>query len=460
MADFTLVEPTGWTLSLHSIYSAYIGYFQVHNIAWYDRSWGHLFASFPSFLSFSWPVITLTDAETGKAHIVTRPGSLNAFVKMVKTRFGETLPMPPNILSVTPFSNAQRHMRHVSDWSTYKKLHATLPAAELSAVKTRIRAGDPSAILPLWRERSKTFLALSFAWSERNEKSCLEWGYAAVRCGVLHAQGQWPPVPDINYRVGHYVTSEYSSKTVNRVNPTYPWAYAFGDTQIIGKSKISQVVEAVITSLASPESETSSNKLVLVTYGGSTNLITRLEEMGVRMPPNVLILDGTAYERQLFTDGRRGVMPSRQPGSSMTMDNIIRSLLGVVGGIGGPIPIGGGMVTPHNSGNEAFLGLLTLQMLVEPETVQIPDLKNSPKSQMNMMSAMTMPMSMPMGMDMMMQGSMGRHSMPPLDPQMMDEFGQMRLNGGSGTGSRGGRQLEVEGSGSRMRKLSGNIPGR
>ncbi len=49
-----------------------------------------------------------------------------------------------------------------------------------------------------------------------------------------------------NNSVGHYVTSEYSSKTVNRVNPTYPWAYAFGDTQIIGKSKISQVVEAVI----------------------------------------------------------------------------------------------------------------------------------------------------------------------------------------------------------------------
>jgi len=52
----------------------------------YERSWGHLFESFDQFLSFSWPVITVTDASTGRAHIVTRFNSIGAFLKMIKTR--------------------------------------------------------------------------------------------------------------------------------------------------------------------------------------------------------------------------------------------------------------------------------------------------------------------------------------------------------------------------------------
>lgn len=52
----------------------------------YERSWGVLFESFEEFLSFSWPVITVTDCWTGKAHIVTRMTSIGAFLKMIKTR--------------------------------------------------------------------------------------------------------------------------------------------------------------------------------------------------------------------------------------------------------------------------------------------------------------------------------------------------------------------------------------
>jgi hypothetical protein len=88
------------------VYSAYIGHFQVYNVPWsgvwtlycpydqvlmvlvrYDRSWGHLFESFEEFLAFSWPVITVTDARTGRAHIVTRMTSIGAFLKMIKTRY-------------------------------------------------------------------------------------------------------------------------------------------------------------------------------------------------------------------------------------------------------------------------------------------------------------------------------------------------------------------------------------
>jgi hypothetical protein len=100
-------------------------------------------------------------------------------------RFGETLPQAQNILQISPFESSTRHLRHVSDGATYKKLHATLPAVQLSAFKMRVRQGEPKAIQELWQRRDKTFLALDFEWSERNEKTCLEWGYAAVRCGHL-----------------------------------------------------------------------------------------------------------------------------------------------------------------------------------------------------------------------------------------------------------------------------------
>lgn len=131
-------------------------------------------------------MITVTDAYTSKPHIVTRMTSVGAFLKMIKTRFGETLPIMENMLKVSPFETGQRHLRTVSDFATYRKLHQTLPAAVLSALKARIKNGEPEAIKQLWEKKDKTFLAIDFEWSERNSASCLEWGYATVRCGHLN----------------------------------------------------------------------------------------------------------------------------------------------------------------------------------------------------------------------------------------------------------------------------------
>jgi hypothetical protein len=91
------------------------------------------------------------------------------------------------MLKVSPFETAQRHLRNVADWATYKKLYTTLPAVALTAFKTRVRAGEPKAIRELWEKHDKTFLAIDFEWSERNPSTFLEWGYAAVRCGHLEA---------------------------------------------------------------------------------------------------------------------------------------------------------------------------------------------------------------------------------------------------------------------------------
>ena len=135
-------------------------------------------------------------------------------------RFGETLPVVDNILRVTPFETAQRHLRTVSDSTLYRKLFSTLPAAVLAAMKIRVREGEPKAIRELWNSKDKTFLAVSFEWSERNMSSCLEFGYSAARCSHLDASvlcqltrelriaenffycsvGVWPPDPEVNYR--------------------------------------------------------------------------------------------------------------------------------------------------------------------------------------------------------------------------------------------------------------------
>ncbi|KAF9458856.1 hypothetical protein BDZ94DRAFT_1200459, partial [Collybia nuda] len=387
MSDFTVVDPKGWSHDLHSIYSAYIGYFQLHAVPWYERSWGHLFRTFAAFLAFEWPAITVTDAWTRRPHIVTRASSVGAFVRMVKTRFGETLPQPPNILLITPFETSPRPLRTLNDYPSYKRLHATLPATALSALKARVRAGDPSAVRALWGEpfsgpaggRDKTFLAIDFEWNERNVKSVLEWGYAAVRCGHLDALGHWPPIPDTNYRKGHYIVAEHVDKVVSRkTTPSIPWHYAFGDSQVIPKNKLPDVIEAVISSLASPDSETAPNTLVLVGHGVSGDL-ARLEEMGIKLPHNVLILDTAAYERALYSSGFRGIMsdpkaPSkpRAHGTTLSLENLLRSLTtpmpeGTGGGGGGnsPVPMPLPNVALHNAGNDAFMCLFALQALLE-----------------------------------------------------------------------------------------------
>jgi hypothetical protein len=100
-------------------------------------------------------------------------------------RFGETLPLLDNFLRIAPYESSTRPLRTISDMLTYRKAHSTLSGAALVSLKTRIRAGEPKFIHQLWNSREKTFLAIDFEWSERNTSSCLEWGYAAVRCNHL-----------------------------------------------------------------------------------------------------------------------------------------------------------------------------------------------------------------------------------------------------------------------------------
>ncbi|GJE89548.1 hypothetical protein PsYK624_056510 [Phanerochaete sordida] len=367
MSDFNLVDPKGWEFDLQSVYSAYMGYFQLHNIPWYERSWGIFFESFEEFLTFSWPCITVTDCWTGKAHIVTRMTSIGAFLKMIKTRFGETMPLVDNILRVSPFETSQRHLRTVSDYSHYKKLYSTLPAAVLASSKQRVRDGEYKAIQELWQSRDKTFLAIDF-----------ECHLEAVRV--------WPPDPETNYRRGHYIVTEYADRVHNKHRPNFPWVYAFGESQLAGRAKLPQVIQAVISSMTSPDSETVPNSLVLVGHGILGDL-RRLEEMKIKIPHNVLVIDTASYERHLFNLGLRGTMqePSGKPrakGSTLSLANLVQSL-----GVDVQVPM-------QNAGNDAFLTLLALQLLLDPEQTKVPNLRGRSVRQTIMRNASRGPVGM------------------------------------------------------------------
>lgn len=100
------------------------------------------------------------------------------------------------------------------------------------------------------------------------------------------------------YRKGHYVVAEYTDAQHNRKLPNHPWEVClilyfsqpthneflvcclysvtriyhfltdvqFGETQVVPKVKLPDIIQAIISSLAGPESETHSNQLVLVIH--------------------------------------------------------------------------------------------------------------------------------------------------------------------------------------------------
>ena len=126
----------------------------------------------------------------------------------------------------------------------------------------------------------------------------------------------------LDIRKGHYIVAEYVDKVTNKHCPNHPWQVRFpllpshilhltslsiravrgkfssspplfkpihsliiillkfAESQVAPKAKLPQIIQAVISSLASPESEMTANTLVLVAHGISGDL-RRLEEMKI-----------------------------------------------------------------------------------------------------------------------------------------------------------------------------------
>lgn len=87
----------------------------------------------------------------------------------------------------------------------------------------------------------------------------------------------------------------------------------------------------------------------------------------------MLIIDAMVFERNLYKLGSRPPMldaktsTERQPGSTLSLENVVRSFASK------------DIVLPnvkfHNAGNDAFMCLYALQMLVDPTGVKAPTAK-------------------------------------------------------------------------------------
>jgi hypothetical protein len=335
---------------------------------------------------------------------------------------------------------------------------------------------------------------------------------------------------------------------------TRPLSLQFGDSQVIPKAKLPEIIRAVIrfapycdipsafaltlfthySSFASPDSETTANSLVLVAHGISGDL-SRLEEMKIstsfyhsssqqiaspiplrqlELPHNVLILDTASYERALYSGGHRGIMidpktnKSRIHGSTLSLENMLRSFATspTTSTSTSPSPqdespsppsttpsptssqalnVLLSNITMHNSGNDAFMCLLGLQMLLDPTHTQIPTFRKSrigrpgfpaagaPPFPVQGFMQVPVPMSVPvmvtppgvmgMGMNMNMNMSMGMSPskggvgmgvpMPSAAPapgayDLAEEFGAMKMES----------RKERSGSGSPKPKAGGTSP--
>lgn len=174
------------------------------------------------------------------------------------------------------------------------------------------------------------------------------------------------------------------------------------------------------------------------------------------IPHNVVVIDVGAFERHLYASGQRGTMqePSGKPrsqGSALSLLALLQSL---------SIDV---QCALHNSGNDAFMALLALQMLLSPEDTKVPVMRGRSIQQTIMRNASRSPMPpmvsppllsppmygmMPMGSPVM---------FPPVSPAMPPVFTEQD---GNSMRNHGGSYFPDQPSpgGSRARKPSSLLP--
>lgn len=355
MSETNLVNPKDFDVDLHDAYASLMGYFERKGLSWWNHSYAAYFYTFNDFLSFGWGAIVVTDKKTGEGHVVVRGtlpgygmngssgeaaphmgnfGTLQQFAKMIRTRFGESLPKLTSQLPVEPYESTARQIRYINDVASYKRLASTIPGSELYAKKKKARSGNVDVISELWHSRNHTFLALEITWWEKGNGVILEAGMSACRCRNIDALDSWPPIPDENYRRSHYVVSDWLDQRSNTHHhlPSQPRSFAHGESHPVSMSSIEKILNGTISSLASPEHESIANTLVILTIGDSS----RLGDLkNVHIPSNCLIIDVSNLERSLYQ-------------ASLTPTSSVNAATGVSGAAAGGSSSGSGNSDPRN----------------------------------------------------------------------------------------------------------------
>jgi hypothetical protein len=104
----------------------------------------------------------------------------------------------------------------------------------------------------------------------------------------------------------------------------------------------------------------------------------------------MLIIDSAMFEKQLFSMGHRGPMIDPQSGKPRAPKTMI-SLSAVFHSLGVEV-----QCAFHNAGNDAFLSLLALQLLLDKDNTRMPSMKgrsiSRSRSPVNRAISMNMPM--------------------------------------------------------------------
>ncbi|WWC62154.1 uncharacterized protein I303_104746 [Kwoniella dejecticola CBS 10117] len=458
MADATKYgNAIDFDVDLHSIYAAYLGLFESSNTDWWDKSWGGYFTTFNDFLGFGWEVMVVVDSSTGKPHIAVRREQIALFAKMIRTRFGESLPKdPPTTLPLEPVPTRNLSLRRlitVRDLTQYRKLAQTLPAAELSYLRTRVKAGEVEVAEQLFYaggssgEREVggvgvrdngvgyTFACVKTTWWEKggaphgllpgvgrtqgskngqNGKGLvLEIGVATLRCANLRAVNVWPPIPDENYRKSHYIVEEWVDKRANVNPPNFPRNYAFGNSRFVAQKDVEKILDANVGALASQEADSNANTLILLTLGDAPPLPLPASST---LPSNILHLDVLALELNLL---RRA---QKQGITGLPDRNVpLNSLGALLQTLQIPIipfaPLG-------NAGNDAYYTLLAFQKLMMRDTRLPERLFQQPEPYMN---GMPYPSYSPFPTS----GSMNFSQYSPLPMPVMPAAGKSRRDSSS-----------------------------
>ncbi|KAK4688831.1 hypothetical protein P7C73_g1275, partial [Tremellales sp. Uapishka_1] len=320
--------------------------------------------------------------------------------------FGESLAKDPaTTLPLEPVPTRTLSLRRIitlTDLSSYRKLSSTLSSAELSYLRSRVRAGEVGVVEQLFYAGSNgerdtggvgmrdngvgySFASVKSTWWEKagppqgfvpgsgriqgpkgqgqgGKALVLEVGTAVLRCQNLRAVDVWPPVPIENYRKSHLITEEWVDKRANSAVPNFPRAYAFGSSQFVAEQSVEKILDANLGALASHENDTLANTLILLTLGEPAPLPLPASST---LPSNILHLDVLALEHNMLRraqeQGIPGTPDRRQPLTSL------RSLLQTL-----QIPVPP-FAPLGNAGNEAFYTVLAFQKLMMAET-RMPEL--------------------------------------------------------------------------------------
>lgn len=125
-------------------------------------------------------------------------------------------------------------------------------------------------------------------------------------------------------------------------------------------------------------------------------LYQRMHFLCSGIPHNTLIVDTMIYERNVYANGFRGVMPDpksdkpRLSGSNLSLENLLYSLTlpSSPNSPSGPgqrqpspqLPLVLPKCTLHNAGNDALMTLFAFQKLLDPRGTQVPTLVKKAKT--------------------------------------------------------------------------------